>query len=206
MNILIASGNKGKVAEISSFLSESGLSFSSISDLTIDEPLENGKTFEENAIIKAEYYSKITGMSCLSDDSGLVIPSINNKPGIYSARWAGPSKNFSLAIDKVYNELLHCGIDVNNDDIDAFFYCAIALKVPDKPVILCSGRYDGTLSHTPIGNNGFGYDPIFIPKHSKKTLGQYSFDEKNYDNHRIRALKKIKNKINSCKKDTEGVL
>lgn len=205
MNIVIATGNQGKFNEIVDFLSNVRFSFISLNQFNIPEPEESGLTFEENAILKSEYYSYHTNMSCLSDDSGLVIPSIDNQPGIYSARWAGENKDFSLAISRVYNKILQKGLFFESDIIKAFFYCAVSLKIPNKDPIVCSGKFDGFISSKPLGSCGFGYDPIFIPLNSNRTLGQYEYCEKLLDNHRVRALKKLKKLTKGCKKDTYSV-
>jgi len=205
MNIVIATGNKGKFNEIVKYFSYLNCDFVSLNQFNIDEPDETGLTFEENAILKSEYYSYHTNLPCLSDDSGLVIPCIDNQPGIFSARWAGENKDFSIAISKVYNKILQKGLSFDTGVIKAYFYCAVSLKIPGKVPIIVLGRFDGSISPKPLGNNGFGYDPIFIPENSVKTFGQYDFSEKLRDNHRVRALKMIKKSLKSCKKDTYSV-
>ena len=205
MSIVIATGNQAKFNEIVDFLSDIDFGFISLNQFNIPEPEENGLTFEQNAILKSEYYCYHTNMSCLSDDSGLVIPSIDNQPGIYSARWAGKNKDFSLAISKVYNKILQKGLFIEYDVIKAFFYCAVSLKIPNKDPIVCSGKFHGFISPKPQGSSGFGYDPIFIPLNSNRTFGQYEYCEKLIDNHRVRALRKLKKLTKGCKKDTDSV-
>ena len=186
--IVIASHNKGKVSEIKDLLKNYDLKILSSSDLGIEEPEENGSSFEENAIIKSSVTSTLSKIVSLSDDSGLCVNALGGQPGIYSARWAGPDKDFFYAAEKIHENLLEKGAD----DYSAYFICVLAVSWPDGDHKVFKGRVDGTLSFPPRGDNGFGYDPIFIPKNKKKTFGEIKPSQKYKIDHRYFAFKKIK--------------
>lgn len=195
MKILLATQNKGKVKEIKGLFANDKLNLISLDKYDISEPEENGTSFEENALLKAKYYYQKTLIDCISDDSGICIPALGGAPGIYSARWAGEKRDFSIAIDKIYRLLKDKNIDVLNSKVDAYFYCAIAYVGKGfKSQIFC-GRIDGSLKFPPAGDNGFGYDPIFIPKGKNMTFGEMLYSEKMVDNHRVRAFLRLKPRI-----------
>ena len=177
--IVIASHNDGKVDEIRGLLKKYKFKIFSLKKFSHIEPKENGKTFIENSVIKAVSALKITGLPSISDDSGLCIPALNNDPGIYSARWAGKEKNFDLAAKKIEKKLFE---KYRNKQkvFKAFFCCALSIALPDGIIKSFEGKVFGTLQFPPKGENGFGYDPIFIPKGYKKTFGEmkYSFKER----------------------------
>jgi|SaaInlStandDraft_5_1057022.scaffolds.fasta_scaffold21115_3 XTP/dITP diphosphohydrolase len=205
MEILLATQNKGKLKEMEELLKADGVNFIALAENTIEEPEEDGDSFEDNAIIKAEFYSKRTEKACISDDSGLVIPKLNGDPGIFSSRWAGEGKNFNVAMDRVYNNLLQRGVDLKFDEVEAFFYCAMAYKVPGSRTEVFFGKVEGHLTYPARGDDGFGYDPIFVPKGSIKTFAEMGSVLKNKDNHRVRAAIRIKSHIRRCNYATISV-
>ena len=189
--IIIGSNNKGKVKELRALLPKN-IKVKSIIDFKLKSPKENGKTFEENSIIKSKYFSQKTKLTCLADDSGLEIDILNKRPGIYSARWGGKNLNFSKAIKKVYRELNRIDKNWKNKKIKARFVCAISLSYLNKKIVCVSGKVEGKISHKPLGCNGFGYDPIFIPRNKKITFGQMKSSEKYKIDHRFQAFKKLR--------------
>jgi XTP/dITP diphosphohydrolase len=189
--LLIGSNNKGKLREIKALLPKR-MKIYSTSDFDIKSPLENGKTFEENSIIKSKYFSKKTKLPCLADDSGLEIDILNKAPGIYSARWGGKNSDFNKAIKKVYKELDKKDKNWKSKKIKARFICSLSISYLDKIIACVRGKIEGTISTEPKGNNGFGYDPIFIPNKKKLTFGEMSSKVKYKMDHRFNAFKKIK--------------
>ena len=189
--LLIGTNNKGKLREIKSLLPKN-IEIHSTSEFNLRSPIENGKTFRANSLIKSKYFSKKTGLMCLADDSGLEIDLLNKNPGIYSARWGGRHGDFSKAIKKVYRELNKKDKNWKNKKIKARFICALSISYLTKKVCCVLGKVEGQISHRPIGNNGFGYDPIFIPLKNKKTFGQMKPSKKYKMDHRFHAFKKIK--------------
>tara|TARA_B100000123_G_scaffold236898_1_gene188426 strand:+ start:240 stop:842 length:603 start_codon:yes stop_codon:yes gene_type:complete len=189
--LIIGTNNKGKLREIRSLLPKN-IKIYSTSGFNFRSPVENGKTFEENSFIKSKYFSKKTGLICLSDDSGLEIDILDKRPGIYSARWGGKNSDFRKAIKKVYRELNKKNKNWKNKKIKARFVCALTISFKDKKIAQSIGKVEGFISDKPMGKNGFGYDPIFIPKNKKKTFGQMKPSEKYKMDHRFFAFKKIK--------------
>ena len=189
--LLIGTNNKGKLKEIKSLLPKN-LKIYSTSEFNLKSPIENGKTFKENSLIKSKYFSKKTGLLCLADDSGLEIDFLDKKPGIYSARWGGEHGNFNKAIKKVYRELTQKDKNWKKKKIKARFVCALSLCYLDKKISCVQGIVEGKISEQPRGKNGFGYDPIFIPKNKKKTFAEILPKEKYRIDHRFIAFKKIK--------------
>ena len=189
--LFIGSNNKGKLKEIKALLPKR-MKIYSTSDFNIKSPLENGKTFEENSIIKSKYFSKKTKLPCLADDSGLEIDILNKAPGIYSARWGGKNSDFNKAIKKVYKELDKKDKNWKSKKIKARFICSLSISYLDKIIACVRGKIEGTISTEPKGNNGFGYDPIFIPNKKKLTFGEMSSKVKYKMDHRFNAFKKIK--------------
>ena len=186
--IVIASHNKGKVKEINIMLKPLKIEVLSANDFNLIEPIEDGFSFEENALIKSSYVSKNTGIPSLSDDSGICFYDLNNEPGIYSARWAGESKNFNLAMSKINNSIKK----IENPNYDCFFVCALSLCWPDGNNVTVSGKIDGKFSWPPKGNFGFGYDPIFKPLGYDKTFAEMDPQFKYSISHRALAFKKLK--------------
>ncbi len=189
--LLIGTNNKGKLREIRNLLPKT-IKIYSTSKYNIKSPIENGSTFKENALIKSRYFSKKANLLCLADDSGLEIDLLNKKPGIYSARWGGKNGDFNKAIKKVYNELFKKDKNWRQKKIKARFVCALSLSFWNKEIVSSIGKIDGTISLTPKGNKGFGYDPIFIPKKMKQTFGEMKPSKKYKIDHRYNAFKKIK--------------
>ena len=189
--LLIGTNNKGKLREIRALLPKNIKIFST-SDFNLKSPKENGKTFKENSLIKAKFFSKKSNQICISDDSGLEIKLLNNQPGIYSARWGGKNNNFNLAIKKVFQKLNKKVPGWRNRKIKANFICALTIYWPSGNYKTTIGKVDGRISSVKIGTNGFGYDPIFIPTGSKKTYGQILPKKKYKIDHRYKAFQKIK--------------
>tara|TARA_B100000941_G_scaffold38348_1_gene22767 strand:+ start:347 stop:949 length:603 start_codon:yes stop_codon:yes gene_type:complete len=189
--LLIGTNNKGKLREIKALLPKNIKIFST-SDFNLRSPKENGKTFSENSLIKAKFFSKKSNQICMSDDSGLEIKLLDNQPGIFSARWGGKKNNFDLAIKKVFKKLDNNVLNWRNRKINAKFICALTIYWPSGKFITKIGSIDGRISNNKVGKKGFGYDPIFIPLGSKKTFGQMSPKKKYKIDHRYRAFQKIK--------------
>ena len=188
--LIIGTNNQGKVREIKNLLPKH-IVLDTPKNLNIKSPREIGSSFLENSLIKAKYFSRKTKEICLADDSGLEIDILGKLPGIYSARWAGKKSNFKLAIKKVYKELSKNDVNWKNK-IKCRFVCALTIYWPNKKFYQSEGVVEGIISKKPNGNNGFGYDPIFIPKGYKKTFGEMSFKKKFKIDHRYKAFKKIK--------------
>ena len=188
--LLIGTNNKGKYTEIKGLL-PNYIETCSTSDFKLKSPKENGKTFKENSLIKSKYFSKKTNLICIADDSGLEIDFLDKKPGIYSARWGGKNGNFNKAIKKVYRELKKKK-KWKSRIIKARFICALSISYLDKKIACVTGKVEGKISPEPRGKNGFGYDPIFIPLHKKKTFGEMRSSQKYKIDHRYKAFKKIK--------------
>ena len=189
--LLVGTNNRGKLREIRDLLPKK-LEIYSPSDLKIKSPIENGKTFEENSLIKAKFFSKKSKMICLSDDSGLEVVILNGKPGIYSARWGGKKSDFKKAMYRVYKELDKIDKNWKEKKIKARFICALTIYYPTKKVINTIGKIEGYISSSMKGKNGFGYDPIFIPNGNKTTFGEMKPLQKYKIDHRFKAFKKIK--------------
>ena len=189
--ILIGTNNRGKLREITDLLPKN-LEIYSTSNFKIKSPIENGKTFEENSLIKARYFSKKSKMICLSDDSGLEIDVLKGAPGIYSARWGGKESDFVKAMNRVFKELAKKIKNWKTKKIRARFICALTIYGPNQKTINSTGKIDGYISNTMRGKNGFGYDPIFIPKGKKITFGEMKPMQKYKMDHRFKAFKKIK--------------
>jgi XTP/dITP diphosphohydrolase len=189
--LLIGTNNVGKLREIKDLLPKYIRTFSTL-DFKIKSPKENGKTFKENSLIKSTYFSKKTNLVCLADDSGLEIDILDKKPGIHSARWGGKNSDFKKAIKKIYKELNKKDKNWKNKKIKARFICALSLSLLNKKIACVVGKVEGQISHTPKGNNGFGYDPIFILDNKMKTFGEMKPSQKYKLDHRHKAFKKIK--------------
>jgi len=189
--LIVASHNQGKIKEIKNLLKPFKFKVYSASDFNIAEPKETGKTFIANSIIKAMAVADGSNCLALADDSGLCINSLEGKPGIYSARWAGKYKDFDLAMKRVEKELNK--IPSNSKRIRrAHFCCALTLCYPAGKTISFEGKVFGHLQFPARGLNGFGYDPIFIPDGYKKTFGEMNFSYKERISHRQIAFNKLK--------------
>ena len=189
--LLVGTNNKGKLREIKDLLPKNLTIYSPL-DFKIKSPIENGKSFKENSLIKAKYFSKISKMPCLSDDSGLEIDILNGDPGIYSARWGGKSGNFQIAMNKVFKELNKKDKNWKIKKIKARFICSLTIYVSEKEIVSSVGKIEGYISPKMRGKNGFGYDPIFIPNGKKITFGEMKSIQKYKIDHRSKAFKKIK--------------
>ena len=189
--LLIGTNNRGKLREIKSLLPKN-IEIHSASEFNLKSPLENGKTFKENSLIKSKYFSKKTGLICLADDSGLEIDLLDKNPGIYSARWGGRRGDFNKAIKRVYRELSKKDKNWKHKKIRARFVCALSISCLDKKIACVQGKIEGYISNEPKGKNGFGYDPIFVPKGKKKTFGEMQPAKKYKIDHRYLAFKKIR--------------
>ena len=191
IKLLVGTNNKGKLKEIKDLLPKN-LEIYSPQDFKIKSPLENGKTFKENSLIKAKFFSKRSKMICLSDDSGLEVDALNGDPGIYSARWGGKKSDFKKAMNRVFKELDKKDKDWREKKIKARFICALTIYGPNQKTINSVGKIEGHISSTMKGKNGFGYDPIFIPKGKIITFGEMKPLQKYKIDHRFKAFKKIK--------------
>ena len=189
--LLIGTNNKGKYKEIRDLLPKYIKTHSTL-EFKLKSPREDGQTFEENSIIKSKYFSKKTKLTCLADDSGLEIDILDKSPGIYSARWGGKRGDFKKAINKVYRELSKKDKNWKHKKIKARFICALSISYLDKKIASVLGKVEGYISVNPKGENGFGYDPIFIPKNRRKTFAEMSSIQKYKIDHRFVAFKKIK--------------
>ncbi len=189
--LLIGSNNKGKLREIRDLLPNRIKTLSPL-DFKIKSPKEKGKSFSENSFLKAKFFSKKTKMICLSDDSGLEIDILNKQPGIYSARWGGEKNNFNLAIKKVYKKIKKKDKNWKNKNIKCRFICSLTIYWPSGKSISKIGKIEGIISKEKKGNNGFGYDPIFIPIGKKLTFGEMQSSLKYKIDHRMKAFRKIK--------------
>ena len=191
LDLLIGSNNAGKIKEIKDLLPKK-IKVVSANQYKLKSPKENGSTFAENSLIKAKYFSKKTNKLCLADDSGLEIDILAKMPGIYSARWGGKKNNFNVAIQKVFNKLQKINPNWKKEKISARFVCALTIYGPRIKTIRSIGKIEGTISKKKKGKNGFGYDPIFIPKGKKITFGQMRPKHKYKIDHRMKAFKKIR--------------
>ena len=189
--LLIGTNNKGKYKEIKDLLPKYIKTYST-SEFKLKSPREDGLTFIENSIIKSQYFSKKTKLICLADDSGLEIDILDKSPGIYSARWGGKKGDFKKAIKRVYRELSKRDKNWKFKKVKARFICALSICYLDKKIVSVLGKVEGYISTKPKGKNGFGYDPIFIPKNKRKTFGEISSSRKYKIDHRFNAFKKIK--------------
>jgi len=183
--LVIASHNPGKVEEIAALLAPFAIETVAAGSLGLPEPEETGDSFEANAALKARASATASGLPALADDSGLVVPALNGAPGIYSARWAGPSKGFQAAMARVHHEL-------GDKDRNASFVAVLALAWPDGDLELFRGEVAGSLVWPPRGERGFGYDPMFLPEGGgSRTFGEMDATWKHGISHRARAFAKL---------------
>jgi len=175
--LVIATHNPGKLKEMRELLTPYGIDAVSAADLGLVEPVESGTTFEENARIKATAAAKASGLPAFADDSGLMVDALGGDPGIYSARWAGPEKDFRRAMQIVEDKLCERGARARSQRT-AHFVSALCLAWPDEHVEEFEGTVDGTLVWPPRGEKGFGYDPMFLPTGYSRTFGEMTNVEK----------------------------
>ncbi len=186
--LVIASHNKGKLVEIAALLGPYGIEPVSAASLDVPEPDETGTSFAANAELKARFSADLTGLPALADDSGLCVDALDGDPGIFSARWAGPTRDFGLAMELVNDNLAAVGPDAGRD---AHFVCALSLCWPDGEIVTVEGRVDGHLCWPPRGTNGFGYDAMFVPWHHALSFGEMDPDKKHAMSHRADAFRKL---------------
>ena len=189
--ILIGTNNEGKLREIKDLLPKSIKAYST-KDFKIKSPIETGKSFLKNSLIKAKFFSKKSKMICLADDSGLEIDILDKAPGIYSSRWGGKNNNFNKAISRVFRKINEKDKNWKKKKIKARFICALTIYWPNGKTVNSIGKVKGHISSKKKGNNGFGYDPIFIPLKKRLTFGQMKSKDKYKMDHRFVAFKKIK--------------
>lgn len=183
--LVLASHNAGKLAEFSTLLADFGVTVLSAGDLNLPEPEETATTFAGNAAIKALAAARATGLPALADDSGLCVSALGGAPGIYSARWAGPDKDFPAAMARIED-------GIGSDERDAWFICVLCLAYPDGTTRSFEGRVDGSITWPPRGEKGHGYDPIFTPTGESRTFAEMKEAEKNAISHRARAFQAFK--------------
>ncbi|GIX17177.1 MAG: non-canonical purine NTP pyrophosphatase [Rhodothalassiaceae bacterium] len=191
--LVIASHNPGKVREIAELLDPFGIAVRSAGELGLPEPDETGASFAENARIKAESAARAAGLPALADDSGLAVAALGGAPGIHSARWGGPERDFALAMRRVWEALEELGRRGEDGGVprDAAFICALALALPEGPTHVFEGRVDGEIVWPPRGGRGFGYDPIFVPRGHALTFGEMEPAAKHAISHRADAFRKL---------------
>ena len=192
--LVIASHNAGKVREIAALLADLSVSVTSAAELHFSEPDETGSTFVANATLKAEAACQSVNLPALADDSGLVVPALGGDPGIYSARWAGPEKDFAMAMEKVKTALQEAGEAV---EAQAYFTCVLALARPGEETQCFAGEVWGRLAFPPRVSLGFGYDPIFVPDGYDITFGEMAPEEKHRISHRADAFRKFHSYLSS---------
>ncbi len=185
--LVVATHNPGKARELAEIL-EGRFELVSAGELGLAEPDETEATFTGNALLKARAAAEASGLTALADDSGLSVAALGGQPGVYSARWAGPGKDFTLAMGKVETRLEEAGAE----DFAAWFTCALAVAWPDGPAVVVEGRIDGTLVFPPRGTKGFGYDQIFQPQRFSETFGELEPAVKDAMSHRAVAFAKLK--------------
>ena len=189
--IFIGSNNKGKLKEIANLLPKNLKIYSNL-DFKIPSPKETGTTFKQNSLLKAKYFSEKSNKISMSDDSGIEIDILNKAPGVYSADWSGKKRNFNLAIEKVYREISKKDKYWQKKKLSARFVCVLTIFWPNGKFISKIGKIEGRISNIKKGKNGFGYDPIFIPKGKRLTFGEMDPQKKYSIDHRSDAFKKIK--------------
>ncbi|WP_303812701.1 RdgB/HAM1 family non-canonical purine NTP pyrophosphatase [Sandarakinorhabdus limnophila] len=182
--LVLATHNPGKVVELAELLNPHGLDVVSAGELGLPEPDETETSFIGNARLKALSAATLSGLPAIADDSGLCVDRLGGAPGIYSARWAGPGKDFAVAMARVNDEL-------GTQPRTAHFICALCVAWPDGHTEVVEGRVDGTLVWPPRGGNGFGYDPMFLMDGKAQTYGEMPRAEKEADNHRARAFRQL---------------
>ena len=185
--LVIASHNRGKISEITDLLAPLNIKILSAYDFNLEEPEENGTTFEENALIKSTFVTQKTRLPSISDDSGICFDDLDGDPGIYSARWAGINKDFNLAMSKISKSIKKN----KNATYDCHFICSLSLSWPDQFDVTVSGQVNGKFNWPPKGEKGFGYDPIFKPLGYEMTFAEMDPTFKHKISHRSIAFKKL---------------
>jgi len=185
--LVVATHNPGKARELAEIL-DGRFELVAAGEMGLPEPDETETTFVGNALLKARAAADASGMIALADDSGLSVKALDGAPGIFSARWAGPEKDFAMAMRKVEERLEEVGAD----DFSAWFTSALAVAWPNGPAVVVEGRVDGLLTFPPRGHKGFGYDPIFLPEGLDHTFGEMAPLTKDGMSHRARAFVKLK--------------
>ncbi|WP_374577176.1 RdgB/HAM1 family non-canonical purine NTP pyrophosphatase [Phenylobacterium sp.] len=185
--LVVATHNPGKARELAAIL-DNRFELVTAGELGLGEPEETEATFEGNALLKARAAAQASGLIALADDSGLSVAALDGAPGIYSARWGGPDKDFKGAMQKVEQRLEEAGAE----DFSAWFTCALAVAWPDGPAVVVEGRVDGTLVFPGRGERGHGYDPIFVAQGREITFGEMDPVEKDQISHRALAFAKLK--------------
>jgi XTP/dITP diphosphohydrolase len=185
--IVAATHNPGKARELAALLGD-GYEIVSAAVLGLPEPDETDTTFAGNALIKARAAANASGLAALADDSGLSVAALEGAPGVHSARWAGPGRDFGHAMALVEQRLA----ETESDDRRAWFTCALAVAWPDGPAVIAEGRVEGMLTFPPRGDKGFGYDPIFVPDGEQLTFGELGEARKDRISHRARAFAQLK--------------
>ena len=186
-SIVVATHNPGKLREIRALLVDLDIQVLSAVNLGLREPEETEDSFTGNALLKARIASKASGLVALADDSGLVVDALGGAPGVYSARWAGPDKDFSIAMQKIEDKLS----ESTTSDRRAHFICSLSLVWPDDFDVTVEGRVNGRVVWPPRGNRGFGYDPIFLADGYDLTFGEMDPDQKNAIDHRADAFNQL---------------
>ncbi len=186
-HLVVASHNEGKVREIKAFLGPHGIVAISAGSLGLPEPDETGATFAANAEIKAHASAKGSGHAALADDSGLRVAALDGAPGIYSARWAGVTKDFRIAMTRIHDELRHKGLTTSA----AKFVCALCVALPSGEFQTFEGEVQGRLTFPPRGDHGFGYDPVFIADGMEETFAEIDPAKKHTMSHRAKAFEKL---------------
>ena len=186
--VVIASHNRGKVREMRAILAPFDLKVIAAVDMQLDQPIEDGDSFAANAEIKAATACRSTGLAAIADDSGLVVPVLNGSPGVYSARWAGPEKNYAKAMELIKTR-------VGDLSKNAHFTCALCLALPSGICHTFLGHVFGQLTFPPRGTKGFGYDPIFIPDGYSETFAQMDQDIKHSISHRSQAFSRLREEL-----------
>jgi XTP/dITP diphosphohydrolase len=187
VKLVLATHNPGKARELAEIL-DNRFEIVTAGELGLPEPEETETTFVGNALLKARAAAEASGMVAIADDSGLSVAALDGQPGIYSARWAGPERDFGLAMQKVEERVEESG----SDDRACWFTSALAVAWPGGPAVVVEGRVDGRLSFPPRGDQGFGYDPIFVPDGHEQTFGEMAPAQKDGMSHRARAFQKLR--------------
>lgn len=183
--LVLATHNPDKVREFEDMLAPFGIEIVPAAYYGLAEPEETGMTFSENAVLKAMTAAQNSNLPALADDSGLCVNAMGGDPGVFSARWAGPDKDFKRAMEKIHERI------AQNPDRGAYFMCVLALAWPNGECEIYDGRVDGRLVWPPMGDGGFGYDPMFMPEDYNRTFGEMSATEKKKISHRSRAVAKL---------------
>lgn len=193
--IVLATGNKNKIREIRELLKDAPVDIKSIADYgTLPSVVEDGDTFDENAYKKAYHYARVLGLPCLADDSGLVVDSLDGRPGVHSARFAGENATDLQKCDKLLKEM------EGKENRKARFECVLSLATPGGPALTWEGRCEGVITTERHGESGFGYDPVFFYTPLGKTFAEISMAEKNKVSHRGKALQEFAKEIDSVLK------